>query len=230
MKAMVLNGPNMPFERVERPDPVAGPGEAVARVHHLRRRPDHPARQGRAAEGPVPAHHRPRDHRRDRRDRSGRARAQSRRSRDHLFLSELRPLPLVPDQLRAALREQRRTGRHRMRRRLCRIRQAAGAELHQDSRRPRPQETSRRDRRRHRRAGDALQGAAPRAREGRRNRRGDRRGRRARHPPGDDGEVGAHPRDRRRHPARPSSKPAARPAPTRWWMRARAGSPSSCWN
>jgi D-arabinose 1-dehydrogenase-like Zn-dependent alcohol dehydrogenase len=32
MKAMVLNGPNMPFERVERPDPVAGPGEAVARV------------------------------------------------------------------------------------------------------------------------------------------------------------------------------------------------------
>jgi propanol-preferring alcohol dehydrogenase len=32
MKAMVLNGPNLPFERVERPDPVPGPGEAVARV------------------------------------------------------------------------------------------------------------------------------------------------------------------------------------------------------
>jgi alcohol dehydrogenase, propanol-preferring len=32
MKAMVLNGPNMPFELVQRPDPVAGPGEAVARV------------------------------------------------------------------------------------------------------------------------------------------------------------------------------------------------------
>jgi propanol-preferring alcohol dehydrogenase len=32
MKAMLLRGPNMPFERVERPDPVAGPGEAVARV------------------------------------------------------------------------------------------------------------------------------------------------------------------------------------------------------
>ncbi len=32
MKAMVLNGPNLPFEMVERPDPVAGPGEAVARV------------------------------------------------------------------------------------------------------------------------------------------------------------------------------------------------------
>jgi D-arabinose 1-dehydrogenase-like Zn-dependent alcohol dehydrogenase len=32
MKAMLLRGPNLPFERVERPDPVAGPGEAVARV------------------------------------------------------------------------------------------------------------------------------------------------------------------------------------------------------
>ena len=32
MKAMILNGPNMPFEMVTMPDPVAGPGEAVARV------------------------------------------------------------------------------------------------------------------------------------------------------------------------------------------------------
>jgi propanol-preferring alcohol dehydrogenase len=32
MKAMVLKGPNMPFELVQRPDPAAGPGEAVARV------------------------------------------------------------------------------------------------------------------------------------------------------------------------------------------------------
>ncbi len=32
MKAMVLNGPNLPFELEQRPDPVAGPGEAVARV------------------------------------------------------------------------------------------------------------------------------------------------------------------------------------------------------
>ena len=32
MKAMILNGPNMPFERVTVPDPAAGPGEAVARV------------------------------------------------------------------------------------------------------------------------------------------------------------------------------------------------------
>ena len=32
MKAMLLRGPNMPFELVEQPDPVAGPGEAVARV------------------------------------------------------------------------------------------------------------------------------------------------------------------------------------------------------
>jgi propanol-preferring alcohol dehydrogenase len=32
MKAMQLKGPNLPFELVQVPDPVAGPGEAVARV------------------------------------------------------------------------------------------------------------------------------------------------------------------------------------------------------
>jgi propanol-preferring alcohol dehydrogenase len=32
MKAMVLRGPNTPFDFTEVPDPVAGPGEAVARV------------------------------------------------------------------------------------------------------------------------------------------------------------------------------------------------------
>jgi propanol-preferring alcohol dehydrogenase len=32
MKAMLLRGPNVPFELIDRPDPVAGPGEAVARV------------------------------------------------------------------------------------------------------------------------------------------------------------------------------------------------------
>ncbi len=32
MKAMLLRGPKMPFELVQVPDPVAGPGEAVARV------------------------------------------------------------------------------------------------------------------------------------------------------------------------------------------------------
>jgi D-arabinose 1-dehydrogenase-like Zn-dependent alcohol dehydrogenase len=32
MKAMVLRGPNLPFELIERADPVAGPGEALARV------------------------------------------------------------------------------------------------------------------------------------------------------------------------------------------------------
>ena len=32
MKAMVLRGPNLPFELATVPDPVAGPGEAVARV------------------------------------------------------------------------------------------------------------------------------------------------------------------------------------------------------
>ena len=32
MKALVLKGPNAPFEMSEVPDPVAAPGEAVARV------------------------------------------------------------------------------------------------------------------------------------------------------------------------------------------------------
>src|SRR5215207_3856617 len=32
MKAMVLNGPRQPFKLLEVPDPVAGAGEAVARV------------------------------------------------------------------------------------------------------------------------------------------------------------------------------------------------------
>ena len=75
MKAMVLTGPNLPFELTQRPDPVAGPGEAVARVitcgagltiQH--------AKAGRR-KGAIPAHHRPRDHRRDRRDRPRRDRA-----------------------------------------------------------------------------------------------------------------------------------------------------------
>ena len=32
MKAMLLKGPNTPFELVRLPDPIAAPGEAVARV------------------------------------------------------------------------------------------------------------------------------------------------------------------------------------------------------
>ena len=32
MKAMILKGPNIPFELMQVPDPVAGAGEAVARV------------------------------------------------------------------------------------------------------------------------------------------------------------------------------------------------------
>ena len=32
MKAMILSGPNRPFELMDVPDPVPGPGEAVARV------------------------------------------------------------------------------------------------------------------------------------------------------------------------------------------------------
>ena len=33
MKALIIDGPNQPFVMRERPDPVAGPGEAVARIH-----------------------------------------------------------------------------------------------------------------------------------------------------------------------------------------------------
>ena len=53
MKAMVLNGPEHAVRAGaaarsgRRPRRGGGPG------HHLRRRPDHPARQGRAAEGAV---------------------------------------------------------------------------------------------------------------------------------------------------------------------------------
>ena len=32
MKALVLNGPDQPFEITEIPDPIAGPGEAIAKV------------------------------------------------------------------------------------------------------------------------------------------------------------------------------------------------------
>ena len=32
MKALILNGPNQPFDLTEVPDPVPGPGEAVAKV------------------------------------------------------------------------------------------------------------------------------------------------------------------------------------------------------
>ena len=32
MRALILNGPNQPFELTEVPDPVPGPGEAVAKV------------------------------------------------------------------------------------------------------------------------------------------------------------------------------------------------------
>ena len=131
MKAMVLTGPNLPFELVQRPDPAAGPGEAVARVitcgagltiQHAkagRRKVQFPRIIGHEITGEIVE------------TGAGRARAQGRRRGDHLFLSQLRPLPLVPHQPRAAVREQRRPGRAGMRRRLCRIRQAAGAELHQ---------------------------------------------------------------------------------------------------
>ena len=231
MKAMVLNGPNLPFELDRAARSGGRPRRGGGARHHLRRRPDHPARQGRAAEGPVPAHHRPRDHRRDRRDRPGRARAQGRRSGDHLFLSQLRPLPLVPD--RASSR--------------CARTAAARSDSNATAPMPNTSSCRRRTSSSCRKASttekhpaeigvvtDAL--ATP-----------YKVLRRARVKAGETvAVIGAggglgihqvmmakwatHARDRGRHQARTSSTPAARPAPTRWSMPARAASPSSCWN
>ena len=201
MKAMVLKGPNLPFQLEQRPDPAAGPGEAVARVitcgagltiQHAkagRRKVQFPRIIGHEITGEIVEVG------------AGVRGLKVGDAGDHLFLSQLRPLPLVPDQSGAAVREQRRPDRARMRRRLRRIRQTAGAELHQAAGRPRQQKTSRRDRRGHRCAGDALQGAPPRPREGRRDRCGDRRRRWARHPSIDDGEMGEGARHRGRHQA-----------------------------
>ena len=104
MKAMLLRGPNTPFELVDLPDPVAGPGEAVARVitcgsgltiQHVkagRRKVAFPRVIGHEITG------------RDRRGRRRRLASQGRRRRHRLLLSQLRPLPLVPRQSRAAVR------------------------------------------------------------------------------------------------------------------------------
>ena len=98
MKAMVLNGPNLPFERVQRPDPVAGPGEAVARVitcgagltiQHVkagRRKVQFPRIIGHEITGEIVEAG------------PGVSGLKVGDAGDHLFLSELRPLPLVPDQ------------------------------------------------------------------------------------------------------------------------------------
>ena len=160
MKAMVLTGPNRPFELTEVPDPVAGPGEAVARVitcgsgltiQHVkagRRAARFPRIIGHEITAEIVV------------ARRRRHLAQGGRPGHRLFLPELRPLPLVPVDFEPLCPQLRRQCRHRVRRRLCRVHQAAGAPLHQAAGRPRLQGASGRDRRRHRRARHALQGAA----------------------------------------------------------------------
>ena len=104
MKAMVLRGPNTPFEMVHGARSDARSGRGGGARLHLRRGAHHPARQGRPPQNRISAHHRPRDHRRDRRAGRGRVGAQGGRRRHGLFLSQLRPLPLLPHATRAALR------------------------------------------------------------------------------------------------------------------------------
>ena len=96
MKAMLLRGPNLPFELVQQPDPVAGPGEAVARVltcgsgltiQHAkagRRQIPFPRIIGHEITGEIVEAG------------AGRDGAAARRRRHRLLLSQLRPLPLVP--------------------------------------------------------------------------------------------------------------------------------------
>ena len=161
MKAMVLTGPNRPFELRQVPDPVAAPGEAVARVftcgsgltiQHVkagRRKAEFPRIIGHEITGEIVE------------TGAGVTSLKVGRSRHRLFLPELRTVPLVPVEPRAPVPALRRQCRHRVRRRLCRVHEAAGAPLHQAARRRSLARSSGRDRRRHRRAGDALQGARP---------------------------------------------------------------------
>ena len=198
MKAMLLRGPNMPFEPVQLPDPTPGPGEAVARVitcgsgltiQHVkagRRKANFPRVLGHEIAAEIVA--------------VG-AGVTSLKIGDGVtayYYLELRPLPALPRQPRAAVHRRRRQCRHRVRRRLCGVRQAAGARLRQIPRNIRLACAAGRSRRDHRCAGDALQGAEPRRHPRRRDRRGDRRRWRRRHPPGDDGELGERACDRRR--------------------------------
>ncbi len=170
----------------------SGPGAG------LRLRADHPALQGWADAGDVPAHHRPRDHGRDRRARCQRIGPRGGRCGDRLLLPLLWLLSLVPRQPGAIVRElswQRGQG---LRRRLRRVHQAASRHVPQAARGAGPPPAPGRDRRRHRRHRDPIQGRAPGAHPAWRDGRRVRRRRRARHPHGDDGALGARPSDRRR--------------------------------
>ncbi len=200
MKAMVLKGPNTPFELVELPDPVAGPGEAVARVITCGAGLDHPARQGRAAAGASsrassatrsPA-------RSSRSARACRPRRSAMRVTAYFYLNcghcrwclaNLEPLcentgGNVGSNCDGGYAEYIKLPAHI----FIKLPDGLDYKAH-------PAEIGV--------ITDAL--ATPykvlrRARvKAGRNRRRDRRRRRPRHPPGDDGEMGARPRDRRRH-------------------------------
>ena len=125
MKAMLLKAANTPLVLESVPDPVPGPGEAVAKVlacgagltiHHARAgriKVDYPRILGHEITGEIVAVG------------AGRDEPQGRRRRHRLFLSHLRRVPLVPHQPRDAVRQLRRLRRPRNRRRLCGIHQAS---------------------------------------------------------------------------------------------------------
>ena len=59
MRALVLGGANQPFKLMDVPDPVAGPGEAVAKVYASRSRSDDTTRQGWSHVSQFPTYHWP---------------------------------------------------------------------------------------------------------------------------------------------------------------------------
>ena len=136
MKAMVLRGPGEPFVEEEYPDPVAGPGEAVAKVlacgagltiHHARmgRVPDvtYPLIIGHEITAVITALG------------EGVEGLQEGRRGDRPFLRHLREVQVVPHQPRDAVRELHGLHRPPGAGRLCGIHQAARTEFHQNPRR-----------------------------------------------------------------------------------------------
>ena len=202
MKAMVLKGPNTPFEMMDVPDPVAGPGEAVARVlacgagltiQHIkagRIAADFPRIIGHEITGEIVEAGA---------GVSGLAVGDAVTAYYYLncghcrwCLANLEPLcensgGNVGRNCDGGYAQYIKLPAHVF------IKLPAG---------PRLQGAPGGDRRDHRCARHAVQGAQPGPRQGRRDRRGVRRRRRRRHPPGDDGEMGEGAGDRRRCCAR----------------------------
>ena len=202
MKAMVLAEPGAPFVMEERPIPVAGPGEAVARVlacgsgltiEHTRAGRmggNFPLVIGHEITGEITQVG------------AGVEGLQGRRARDGVLLFHLRALPLVPREPRDLVRESRRPSGPPDGRRLRRVHQAARPEFHPPARGSGLQGASRRGRRHLGRHRHAVQGDRPRGNspDGERGRGG--RGRRRGNPHGDDGALGGRARHRRRYRGR----------------------------